>query len=207
MNTRPNLKIDSFFNNIISSYETRIQNIQTAFQSSESIMESSYSLLDVVHNSLTDLKRERDILNSRLCQTLAKNDSLRKKDYNTIMSELIGLLDEKEREAESQFLKFIEDQKHTALLLRNSLLGIKDIISEDNCEKISIIKEQLSQISDLQENRKKTVLKTFIDFQKTNTRMMECLETLIEKGDQILIRDIKNIKNMVMKDLLTSHTN
>ena len=192
---------------MIATYETRVQKIQTAFQSSESILESSYSLLDVVHNSLTDLKKERDILNTRLCETLAKNGSLRKKDYNSIMSELIGLLNEKEREAESQFLKFIEDQKYTAHLLRNSILGIKDITSEDNCEKITIIKEQLSQISVLQDSRKKCVLRTFIDFQKMQNRMMECLKTLIEKGDQILIRDIKNIKNKIMKDLVNSQSN
>ena len=201
MSPQPEINIDGFFDNIISSYETRIQKIQTAFQSSENITESSHSLFDNVHNSLNELKKERDILNSRLCEILAKNGSLRKKDYNAIMSGILGTLDEKEREAKSQFLNFIETQKQTAQSLKNSLLGIKDITSQDNCEKITIIKEQLSQISILNEMRKETVMKTFMDFQQMQNRMMECLENLLEKGDHILIQDIKRIKDQIIKEI------
>ncbi|MDP3001525.1 MAG: hypothetical protein Q8N38_00125 [Bacteroidales bacterium] len=204
MSPRPEINIDGFFDNIITSYETRIQKIQTAFQSSENITESSHSLFDNVHNSLNELKKERDILNSRLCEILAKNGSLRKKDYNAIMSGILGTLDEKEREAESQFLNFIETQKQTAQSLKNSLLGIKDITSQDNCEKITIIKEQLSQISILNEMRKETVMKTFMDFQQMQNRMMECLENLLEKGDHIPIQDIKRIKDQIIQPRRTS---
>ena len=201
MNTRSKLNIDGFFDNIITSYETRIQNIQTAFESSENITESSHSLFDNAHHSLNDLKKERDILNTRLCETLAKNGSLRKKDYNTMMSGILCVLDEKEKEAERQFLNFIEAQKETAQSLKNSLLGIKDITSQNNCEKISIIKEQLSQISKLQEMRKDAVMKTFLDFQQMHNKMMACLEHLLEKGDHILIQDIKNVRYQILKDI------
>jgi hypothetical protein len=200
MNTQTELNIDGFFDNIITSYESRIQKIQTAFQSSEKITESSHSLFYDVHNSINNLKKERDLLNSRLCETLAKNGSLRKKDYNSMMSGILGALDEKEREAEKQFLNFIEDQKQTAQALKNSLLGIKDITSHDNCEKITIIKEQLSQISKLHEMRKETVIKTFMDFQQMQNRMMSCLENLLNKGDHILIHDIKKIKDQIIKE-------
>ena len=86
---------------------------------------------------------------------------------------------------------FIEAQKETAQSLKNSLLGIKDITSPDVNKKITLIKEQISQISKLQEMRKETVMKTFMDFQKMHNRMMECLEGLLEKGEHILIKDIK----------------
>lgn len=201
MITQPELNIDGFFDNIISSYETRIQKIQTAFQSSENITESSHFLFDNVQSSLNDLRKERDVLNSKLCETLAKNGSLRKKDYNTMMSGILCALDEKEKEAESQFLVFIEAQKETAQSLKNSLLGIKDIGSQDASEKIAIIKEQLSQISKLQEMRKETVMKTFMDFQQMHNRMMECLKNLLEKGDHILIQDIKKVKDQIIKEI------
>ena len=118
-----------------------------------------------------------------------------------MMSGILDALDEKEKEAENQFLNFIEAQKTTAQSLKNSLLDIKDITSHDNCEKISIIKEQLSQISKLHEMRKEKVLKVFMDFQKMQNRIMECFETLIKKGDDILIRDIKNVKNQIFKEI------
>jgi len=193
MSTQPEINIDGFFDNIISSYESRIQKIQTAFQSSENITESSHSLFDNVHLSLNELKRERELLNSRLCETLAKNGSLRKKDYNSMMSGILGILEEKEKEAESRFLIFIEAQKETAQSLKNSLLGIKDITSRDAHQRIDRLKQQLSQISKLQEMRKEKVMKTFTDFQQLHLRMMESLESLLKK-DPITIRDIRKIQ-------------
>ncbi len=79
MPTHPAVNIDHFLGNIITSYESRIQNIQTAFQSSENITEFSHSLFDNVHQSLNELKKERDSLSSKLCENLAKKGSLRKK--------------------------------------------------------------------------------------------------------------------------------
>jgi translation initiation factor 2 beta subunit (eIF-2beta)/eIF-5 len=201
MSTQPELNIDVFFDNIIHSYESRIQKIQTAFQSSESITESSHSLFDNVHNSLNELKKERDILNSKLCENLAKNGSLRKKDYNTMMSGLLDILDNKEREAEQQFLSFLEAQKESAQSLKNSILEMKETASQDTGERISLVKDQLSRISILQETRKETVMKTFLDFQQMHKKMMDCLESLLEKGDHILIQDIKKVKDQIIHDI------
>ena len=201
MSTQPELNTDGFFDNIITSYETRIQKIQTAFQSSENITESSHFLFDNVQNSLNELKKERDILNSRLCENLAKNGSVRKKDYNTIMSGILTVLNVKEKEAERQFLSYIEAQKETAQTLKNSLLGIKDITTEDTNDKIITIKKQLSQISSKQEKGKGTVMKTFTDFQQMHKRMIGCLENLLEKGDNILIKDIRKNMNQILEEI------
>jgi len=201
MRTQPELNTDSFFDNIITSYETRIQKIQTAFQSSENITESSHFLFDNVQNSLNELKKERDILNSRLCENLAKNGSVRKKDYNTIMSGILTVLNVKEKEAERQFLNYIEAQKETAQSLKNSLLGIKDITTEDTNDKIITLKKQLSQITNKQEKEKETVMKTFTDFQQMHNRMIGCLENLLEKGDNILIKDIRKNMDQILKEI------
>jgi predicted metal-dependent hydrolase len=80
-------------------------------------------------------------------------------------------------------------------------LGIKDITSQDANEKISLIKEQLSQISELQERRKETAMKTFMDFQQMHNRMMDCLEKLLGKGDHILVQDIKKVKDQIIRDI------
>lgn len=193
--------MNSFFENIITSYEDRIQKIQTAFQSSEIITESSDSLFNNVHNSLTELKKERDILNFKLCDILAKNGSLRKKDYNLMMADILNKLDEKESEAESQFLTFIKLQKETAQSLKTSLLDMKSVSAQDVSEKITLIKKQLFQISEQQEMRKEIAMKTFLDFQKIHNKMMECLENLLKKGDHILIQDIKKIKTQIIKEI------
>ncbi len=203
MNPQQDINIDVFFDNIISSYEARIQKIQSAFQSSENITESTHSLYDNILHSLNDLRLERDLLNARLCEAVAKNGSLRKKDYHTMMAGILDHLNQKEKEAETQFLIFIEAQKETAQSLKNSLLGIKDITSRDVKEKIIEVKEQLAKIAELQDERKETAMKTFLDFQQMHYKLMVCLEHLLEKGDQILIHDIKKIKDQLTKELCT----
>jgi hypothetical protein len=193
MHTRTDLNIDGFIDNIISSYENRVQKIQTAFQSSETITESSHNLFDHVHHSLSDLKKERELLNARICESLAKNGSLRKKDYNNLMSGIISTLDEKEKAAEDLFLSFIEAQKETAQSLKNSLLQMKDLSGSDSGGTITKIKEQLSQITKMQELRKEVVISTFLDFQQMHNRMVQCLESILEKGEHLLVKDLKNI--------------
>jgi hypothetical protein len=118
-----------------------------------------------------------------------------------MMSGILNTLDLKEKEAESQFLIFIEAQKETAQSLKNSLLGIQDITSPDAGDKIAIVKEQLSRISELQEKRKETVMKTIVEFQQMHNKLIKCLETLIEKGDQVQVKDIKCLKNQLALEI------
>jgi len=200
MNTNPNQEIDYFLENIITSYEDRVQKIQTAFQSSEKITESSHSLYDHVHSSLNGLKKEREQLNTKLCEALAKNGSLRKKDYNTMMSGILETLNGREKEAEHTFLSFIETQKETAQLLKNSIMGFKDISPQDSNEKIANIRQELSHISKIQEERKEIVKNTFIGFQNLHNKIIECLEAQLEKGSEIQAQDIKNIKHKIINE-------
>ena len=199
MSIRTNIDVDAFLENIMTSYESRIHKIQTAFQSSETITESSHNLFENVHQSLTDLKNNRTVLNEKLCETLAKNSSLRKKDYNLMMAGILDAVDEKEKEAEGLFLAFIESQKHTAHELKESLLSIKDIASKDTAQKILMIKEQLAQISNSQEANKERIMKTFTNFQQLHNTMIESLEKLLEKEGHIILNDLKHVKDQINK--------
>lgn len=203
MHSNPNKKINSLLESIITSYEERIQKIQTAFQSSENLTESSQFLFDNVHDSLNNLKKQRDLLNSRLCETLSKNGSLRKKDYNSMMSEIIILIDEKESEAEHQFLTFIEVQKETAKLLKKSMLDLEDINPQDMDKKFKDIKDQLSDVSELQEMRVEIVKKAFMNFQRIHDLMIEGFESLLKKGNNTLIKDIKKIKAQLISKIIS----
>ncbi|NQU67399.1 MAG: hypothetical protein HQ510_05595 [Candidatus Marinimicrobia bacterium] len=130
---------------------------------------------------------------------MAKNGSLRKKDYNIIMSGILDVLDAKEKEAEEQFLSFIEVQKEAAQSLKKNMLDINT--SPDANGKVTIIKEQLSQISIQQEMSKESVMKTFIEFQKMHYRMTECFESLLKRGEDIMVQDIKTIKDQIIKEI------
>ncbi len=183
------------------SDELRIKKIQNAFQSSENIKESCHILVDSVENSLEYLRERRTVVSSRLCEALAKKESLRKKDYNNIMDDIYRLLEEKENNAKINFLNYIEDQKQFTQSLKNIILNITDYNIAEVADKNKQLKEELSEIAELQEKRKETVIKILTDFQETHNKVMEYLESLLEKGDAINIRDIKNAKNIISKEL------
>jgi len=201
MNIQRELNIDWLFDNILTSYENRMQKIQTACQSSENITESSHFLFDNVHNSLVNLKKKREILNSRLCETLTKNGSINKINYNIMMSDVLSAIDEKEKEAENRFLNFIEAQTQTANLLKTCLLDIKDVNTTDSNDKIAFIKNQLSQISLEQEKSKQTVIKTFMNFQQMHSQLMECLENMLDISDSLLIQEIKKMRKLILNEI------
>jgi len=192
---------NSLLEGVINSYDDRIQKIQTAFQSSENITESTHLIFANVQNSLNNLKKEREILNSKLSEAMAKNGSLRKKDYNLMMSDVLNLFNKKELETERQFFYFIEELKEATQSLKNSLLDIKDVNSQQTSEKITIIKEQVAQITKLQGSRKETVIKSFTDFQQMHNRIILNLEDLLKKGDNVQVKDIKLIKNKIIREI------
>ena len=182
-----------------NSEEERIKKIQNAFQSSENIKESCHFLVDSVEHSLEYLKERRNDVSSKLCEALAKKESLRKKDYNIIMSDIYSLLDEKERNAKNHFIAFIEDQKEFTQSLKNIIVNIADYSAVDSPDKNALLKEELAQIAEIQEKRKETVIKILTDFQEIHKEVMAYLESLLEKGDNISIRDIKNAKYIISK--------
>jgi predicted metal-dependent hydrolase len=53
----------------------------------------------------------------------------------------------------------------------------------------------------MQEVRKESVMKTFTDFQNMHNKMMECLEQLLDKGDHLLVNDIKKAKDRIIKEI------
>jgi hypothetical protein len=55
----------------------------------------------------------------------------------------------------------------------------------------------LTQILDQQEIRKKAVMKSFSDLQQLHYKMTGYLVTLLEKGDLLNIKDVKNIRNQI----------
>ncbi len=182
------------------SENVRIKKIQNAFQSSENIKESCHFLVDSVEHSLEYLKERRNDVSSKLCEALAKKESLRKKDYNIIMGDIYSLLDEKERNAKNNFIAFIEDQKDFTQSLKNIIVNISDYGATDSPDKNTLLKEELAQIAEIQEKRKETVIKILTDFQEIHKEVMAYLESLLEKGDNISIRDIKNAKYIISKE-------
>ena len=183
--------------NLGDSDNVRIEKMQKAFQSSENIKESCHVLVDSVQDSLEYLKEIRAVVSSKLCDTLARKESIRKKDYNIVMDDIYRRLDEKENNAKTHFINYIEDQKEFTQSLKNIILNIANFSIEELADKNALLKKELIEISELQEKRKEAVIKILSDFRDTHKKVMEYLESLLEKGENISIKDIRNAKNII----------
>ncbi|MEI8338273.1 MAG: hypothetical protein WCF92_03990 [bacterium] len=187
---------------IDNSDNDRILKIQNAFQCSENIKESCHFLVENIENSLDYLKERRTDVSTKLCEALAKKESLRKKDYNAIMNDIYILLDEKENNAKNQFFAFIEDQKIFTQSLKNIILNISEYKKTDSADNNELLKAELLQIAKIQEERKEVVIEILKDFQDIHKKVMAYFESLLEKGNNISIRDIKNAKYLLGKKLV-----
>lgn len=190
------------FESLIQSYETRIQNIESVFCKSDDLTQSSYTLLQDFTSSIKNYRAERDTINSLLQENLAKNVSLRKKDYNRMMSDILDKLDEKEQEAEKQFKQFIEEQKAMTQFLKKGVFEIKDHIQENNRERIKVFREELDRISTELEAKKELVIQEFFDYQQMHRLIIEKLKMLLAKGDQVFVHDVKEVHRTLISEII-----
>ena len=79
---------------IISSYDVRIQSIGNIF-------DTTHQLLNGFQNSFLDVKQERENVRTELRESLARNESLRKKDFDSMMQGILSTQDEREKEVRS----------------------------------------------------------------------------------------------------------
>jgi len=194
--------ITDFIETLLTSFEVRIQKIETVFSTSEAVNESSHALMNDFQHSLQDLRKERMQLNTMLRENLAKSGSLRKNDYDCLMDELFLLLDQKEKEAEDQFNRYIEDQKAMVSFLRQGILEIKNTEQNDNKKKIEEFKLELETILKAQQHRKEQAIAKFLEFQNINKKITNNFQQLLDQDIQIFCKDIKNVKKHLLEELV-----
>lgn len=175
----------------------KIAEIQFAYQCTEEIKDSCRNLFEEIRHSLDYLKQKRRVVNDRLCDALAKKGSLRKTDYEKMMDEIHGILDEKEQNAWEELSSFLRDQKAFALTLRELMLGAVDCSSPALAAKSRQLRSELSWIAEEQEQRERVVIKRLTDFQAAHSRIIAHLESLLNNKDGIRVKDIKQIRYLV----------
>lgn len=201
METGPASNVNDFIETLISSYESRIKSIETVFNQSDAITESSFGLLKDFSNSLKAYKAERETINSQLRENLSKNGSLRKKDYNRMMEDVLNRLDEKELEAEKYFYQFIGDQKAMTQSLKKGILEVKDNLQNNNSERINNFRAELVNISQALEEKKEMVVKHFLDYQKIHHKTIDKFKMLLAKGDRIFVREVKEVHQNLLSEI------
>ncbi len=155
---------------IVSSYQSRISTVA--------------AIIDDTHHLLEDYKNKRNEMSSQLKETLAKGESLRKKDFDNMMQDVLFHQDEREKHVKELLKTFFEEQKEVAEIIKKSLTGAEKIRIDD-------FKKMLQDIQARQKVRENEVSVMLKEFQTEYKEMAESLRSLLDKREAIRIKEFK----------------
>jgi len=177
------------FKNIVEDittiYQTKIENMGSLFETTQLI-------LNEFQEPLLKTKQVKEEINAQLQDLLAKNEHLRRKDFDRMMQSIFCAQVEKEKEIRDLVNNYLIEQKEMINLLKDYLTKIKDAIANGQVLKAKEpLKNTLTQILIQQDKRKQEVASKLKEFQKEQREMTEKLFSLLAKGKDLRIRDLK----------------
>ncbi len=168
MKTEENLRI--LANSIIDSYEMRVKTVND-------LMEQAYHFLESFHTELQEMMVQ-------LKDNLAKSESLRKKDFDRMMSGLTARRNAREDEAGRVFQNFHQEEREMIGRLRNVIVSG----GRSNLDDMEIIKEDILK---RQKERETGIVQALKRIQMEQEELKTALKKLLEKGETVKLKDFK----------------
>ena len=173
---------------IVSSYETRVQNIGTLFH-------TTHQILQGFQDSFLDTKEEREKLNVELREKFAKNKSLRRKDFDYMMEDIISGQNEREKEVRDLLNTYLNEQRAMARDLKENLGKFRESLSEGEAQRGKEFQQMIKEILAKQVERKDEVISKLKEFKKEQKILASRLKELLAKGRDLRIKDLKRMLN------------
>jgi len=168
-------------NEVVFSYESRISEVGI-------IIDNTYRILE-------EFKTKRNEMSNQLKENLAKKGSLRKKDFDSMMEEILSRQDEREKQVKDLLRTFLEEQKEVAQTIKKNL-------AEGEKVRIDDFKKILQDIQTRQKARENKVSIALMTFQKEYKEVAKSLHNLLNKGEAIRIKDFKEmVKNIRLRQI------
>ncbi len=169
---------------IIVSYEARIRSIEMFFQATGQILRD-------FQDSLVNTKAERKKISDQLKESLAKNGSLRKKDFDRMMEVISSHLDRNEKEIRELSQQYLQEQTRLIHQLREGLSDFKDALIAGQNDKLKELQKFIRKILNRQDENKNEVASRIKEFERGQQQTSEMLRDLLAKGEELRIQDFK----------------
>jgi len=175
---------DSIVDKIASSYEIGIQGI-------EAFLETTHRLFSDFQDFVFDTTQEREGINDQLRENLAKTGSLRRKDFNNMMSAISSQQDRQEQEVRDLSKNYLHEQTSLARQLRENLRNFREALTTGESQRAKEFQTVIRSILATQEKRKQEVISKLKEFQKQQQEMTKTLQNLLSKGRNLRVKDLK----------------
>jgi len=168
-------------NSILDSYEMRVRTV--------------YDLMDQAYHFFKSFEMEIEDMIVRLKDNLARTESLRRKDFDRMISDVMEHRYQREKEAEKSLMIFKEQENEMIGRLRNIILNG----NRSSLEDIETIKKD---ISIRQKEREKNIITALKRFQIEQEELRTVLKSLLSKGEDVKIKDFR----IMLKSLRTQQS-
>ena len=177
---------ENLVDSVFCSHEARIQNV-------ESLLETARSVLENFDEFLLGMRQEYEQISRQLRDTLARNGSLRRKDFDTMMGVLVTEQEQRGREVRNLSREYLDEQTQLVRELRERLHDFMEALAEGQAAKV---KEHHRAITDLfrkEQQRSDTVVTRLKESQAQQEQTAGMLKQLLAKGRELRIKDLKAV--------------
>jgi hypothetical protein len=171
---------------IVSSYAARIESIS-------SIFDATCQLIESFQDSFLDVKQERQQINIQVREILARNEHLRKRDFDNMMQCILSIQDEREKEVRDFLNVYLHEQRDKATALMKNLAKFRNSLADGEARRVKEFQAFIRDIFVNQEQRKEEVISGLKEFQREQHETAKRLRELLDKGRDLRIKDLKSM--------------
>jgi hypothetical protein len=181
---------------LITSYESRIATV-------EELMTTVYQATVTSDGNFEILDEERERLKTGLQKTLAKNCSLRRKDFNHLVEAVLsdsnktrGAIEEERSRVREKVKEYLNDQKQLANNLRQQLVELAREKTDKNG-----LDTVMGNIRAMYEDKGQHLLAMLRDFQlhleafrREHEEINRKLQRLVDRGESLSLEDLRQLE-------------
>lgn len=181
---------------LITSYENRIATV-------EELMTAAYQATVTSGGSFDILDEERVRLKAGLQKTLARNCSLRKRDFDCLLEQLLSdsnnnrqIIEEERRQLREKVQEYLDEQKQLANSLRQQIIELDKEKMDRGC--LDTIIGNIKATYEDKAQRLLSILRDFqlrLDvFQKEQAEINHKMQRLVDRGESLTLEDMRQLE-------------
>lgn len=182
----PKEDINNIVEDLVTSYEERLESMDSLFKATCQFMGSR-------QDPFPGAKQGRQDVNVQVREILARNEHLRKKDFDNMMQGVLSFQDEREREVRDLLHRYLHEQREKTKALRKSLAEFRSSLARGEVQRVNEFRAFIAEIFAGQEKRKEEVISRLKEFQKEQQETTQRFRGLLNKGRDLRIKDLKSM--------------
>jgi hypothetical protein len=180
------LNSENFVDGVFGSYEARIQGV-------ERLLETACSVLENFDHSLLSERHEYEQMSGQLRDNLARNGSLRKKDFDSMMRVVSAEQDQRGQEVRDLSRQYLDEQTQLVRELRGRLREFTGALAEGQTAKVTEHHEAIADLLQRQQQRSDDVAARLRESQEEQQQTAGLLRELLAKGRALRTEDLKGM--------------